>query len=213
MQEEKSNSVLDDNQIVIINNIDPPRAEEIRSFSLYGDISEKMCGDAVSTLLYFAENPSSVAYEDPTDPDSELVTVPNPIKMLVSTSGGSASEMFSVYDTMRLVRESCDIETFGVGKVMSAGVLLLAAGTKGKRKIGQNCRVMIHGVMGGFGGSLTNMENEINEVRWVQESYIKCLAAESNLTASGIKKMLKKQVDVYLSAEEAVKFGIADKIV
>ena len=172
-----------------------------------------MCGDAVSTLLYFAENPSSVAYEDPSDPDSELVTVPNPIKMLVSTSGGSASEMFSVYDTMRLVRESCDIETFGVGKVMSAGVLLLAAGTKGKRKIGQNCRVMIHGVMGGFGGSLTNMENEINEVRWVQESYIKCLAAESNLTASGIKKMLKKQVDVYLSAEEAVKFGIADKIV
>lgn len=213
MQEEKSNSVLDDNQIVIINNIDPPRAEEIRSFSLYGDISEKMCGDAVSTLLYFAENPSSVAYEDPSDPDSELVTVPNPIKMLVSTGGGSASEMFSVYDTMRLVRESCDIETFGVGKVMSAGVLLLAAGTKGKRKIGQNCRVMIHGVMGGFGGSLTNMENEINEVRWVQESYIKCLAAESNLTASGIKKMLKKQVDVYLSAEEAVKFGIADKIV
>tara|TARA_R100000005_G_C4970659_1_gene183785 strand:+ start:678 stop:1319 length:642 start_codon:yes stop_codon:yes gene_type:complete len=213
MQEEKSNSVLDDNQIVIINNIDPPRAEEIRSFSLYGDISEKMCGDAVSTLLYFAENPNSVAYEDPNDPDSELITVPNPIKMLVSTSGGSASEMFSVYDTMRLVRESCDIETFGVGKVMSAGVLLLAAGTKGKRKIGQNCRVMIHGVMGGFGGSLTNMENEINEVRWIQESYIKCLAAESNLTVSGIKKMLKKQVDVYLSAEEAVKFGIADEIV
>ena len=213
MQEEKSNSVLDDNQIVIINNIDSPRAEEIRSFSLYGDISEKMCGDAVSTLLYFAENPNSVAYEDPSDPDSELITVPNPIKMLVSTSGGSASEMFSVYDTMRLVRESCDIETFGVGKVMSAGVLLLAAGTKGKRKIGQNCRVMIHGVMGGFGGSLTNMENEINEVRWIQESYIKCLAAESNLTVSGIKKMLKKQVDVYLSAEEAVKFGIADEIV
>jgi|TARA_B100000282_G_scaffold294182_1_gene270903 ATP-dependent Clp endopeptidase proteolytic subunit ClpP len=213
MQEEKSNSVLDDNQIVIINNIDPPRAEEIRSFSLYGDISEKMCGDAVSTLLYFAENPNSVAYEDPNDPDSELITVPNPIKMLVSTSGGSASEMFSVYDTMRLVRESCDIETFGVGKVMSAGVLILAAGTKGKRKIGQNCRVMIHGVMGGFGGSLTSMENEINEVRWIQESYIKCLAAESNLTVSGIKKMLKKQVDVYLSAEEAVKFGIADEIV
>lgn len=213
MQEEKSNSTLEDNQIVIINNIDPPRAEEIRSFSLYGDITEKMCGDAVSTLLYFAENPSSMAYEDPDDPDSKLITVPNPIKMLVSTSGGSASEMFSVYDTMRLVRESCDIETFGVGKVMSAGVLLLAAGTKGKRKIGQNCRVMIHGVMGGFGGSLTSMENEINEVRWVQESYIKCLAAESNLTASGIKKMLKKQVDVYLSAEEAVKFGIADEIV
>jgi len=203
----------EDKQIVIINNIEPPRTEEIRSFSLYGDISEKMCGDAVSTLLYFSENATTVAYEDPEDPDSKLITVQNPIKMLVSTQGGSASEMFSVYDTMRLVRESCDIETFGVGKVMSAGVLLLAAGTKGKRKIGQNCRVMIHGVMGGFGGSLTNMENEITEVRWIQERYISCLAAESNLTVAKIKKMLKRQVDVYLSAEEAVEFGIADEIV
>jgi ATP-dependent Clp endopeptidase proteolytic subunit ClpP len=213
LEEEKLNTLGDDKQFVIINNIESARAEEIRSFSLYGDISEKMCGDAVTTLLYFAENATTVAYEDPEDPDSKLVTVQNPIKMLVSTQGGSASEMFSVYDTMRLVRESCDIETFGVGKVMSAGVLLLAAGTRGKRKIGANCRVMIHGVMGGFGGSLTNMENEITEVRWIQERYISCLAAESNLTPTKIKKMLKRQVDVYLSAEEAVEFGIADKIV
>jgi ATP-dependent Clp endopeptidase proteolytic subunit ClpP len=207
------NPPMDDNQIVIINNIEQPQGEGIRSFSLYGDVDEKMCADAVATLLYFADTANSVAYEDPEDPDSELVHTTKPIKMLVSTQGGSASEMFSLYDTMTLVKKTCDIETLGVGKVMSAGVLIFAAGTKGKRKIGANCRVMIHSVMGGFGGNIHSMENEIAEVRWIQDQYIKCLAKESKLTEGKIRKMLKKQIDVYLSAEEAVEFGIADEIV
>ena len=179
------NPPMDDNQIVIINNIEQPQGEGIRSFSLYGDVDEKMCADAVATLLYFADTANSVAY----------------------------SEMFSLYDTMTLVKKTCDIETLGVGKVMSAGVLIFAAGTKGKRKIGANCRVMIHSVMGGFGGNIHSMENEIAEVRWIQDQYIKCLAKESKLTEGKIRKMLKKQIDVYLSAEEAVEFGIADEIV
>lgn len=204
----------DDRQIVIINNIDQPSSgEEIRTVSLYGDVNEKMCADAVATLLYFADTAKSMAYENPEDPDSELVEINKPIKMLVSTQGGSASEMFSLYDTMRFVKKSCDIETLGVGKVMSAGVLIFAAGTKGKRKIGANCRVMIHSVMGGLGGNIHSMENEIAEVRWIQDQYIKCLAKESKLTEAKIRKMLKRQVDVYLSAEEAVEFGIADEIV
>lgn len=203
----------DDRGIVIINNIDAPSGEDIRTFSLYGDINEKMCAEAVSTLLYFGDTSDTVSYEDPEDPDSKLVHFTKPVKMLVSTSGGSASEMFSLYDTMRFVREKCDIETLGVGKVMSAGVLILAAGTKGKRKIGANCRVMIHCVMGGFGGNIHSMENEITEVRWIQDQYIKCLAKESKLTEAKIRKMLKRQVDVYLSAEQAVEFGIADEIV
>ena len=87
------------------------------------------------------------------------------------------------------------------------------AGTKGRRKIGKNCRVMIHGVAGGFGGNLTTMENEIEEIKWIQQQYINCLADETNLTASKLKKMIRRQVDVYLSAEEAVKFGIADEII
>jgi ATP-dependent Clp protease protease subunit len=213
MEKEKTNEDSDSSQIVIINNIDPPQNEEIRTIALYCDISEKVCAEAVSALLYFRGNAKQLVYDDPDDPDSEVKVIKKPINLLISTKGGSASEMFSVYDTMRHVREECDIETMGVGKVMSAGVLILAAGTKGKRKIGANCRVMIHGVMGGFGGSLTSMENEIEEVRWTQEQYIKCLAAESKLTVTKIKKMLKKQVDVYLSAEEAVEFGIADEIV
>ena len=64
------------------------------------------------------------------------------------------AEMFALYDLMRMVREDCGIHTFGIGKVMSAGVLLLAAGTKGERRIGKNCRIMLHRVLTGDSGSL-----------------------------------------------------------
>jgi ATP-dependent Clp protease protease subunit len=114
---------------------------------------------------------------------------------------------------MRLVRKKCDIETFGLGKVMSAGVLLLASGTKGKRKIGKNCRVMIHSVVGGTHGSFHNLENEMSEMRYMQNAYLSALSEESNMSVAQLKRMIGRKVNVYLSAEEAVKLGIADIIV
>ena len=106
-----------------------------------------------------------------------------------------------------------DVETVGIGKVMSAGVPLLASGTKGKRKIGRNCRIMIHNVSGGNYGSIFILENELEEIKWIQDRYIECLAKDTKLTKSQIKKMLNRQTDVYLSAEDAIKYGIADEIV
>ena len=187
--------------------------EDIRTISLYGDVDEKTCGDLVAALSYLQDNATVFRLEDPQDENSKILKETRPIKMIISTPGGSAAEMFSAYDMMRYVKETCDIETFGLGKVMSAGVLLLAAGTKGKRKIGANCRVMIHSVMGGYHGSLSNMENEIIEVRWIQERYIKCITKETNLAEKQVRKMFKKHVDTFLSAEQAVEFGIADEIV
>ena len=123
-------------------------------------------------------------------------------------------DMFSIIDVMETVKEkTCDIETVGIGKVMSAGVPILAAGTKGKRKIGKNCRVMLHSVMAGFGGTIFNMENELKEIKWVQDRYIETLAHYSKLTKKKLKKMLKSQRDIYISAEQAVKLGIADEII
>lgn len=190
-----------------------PVADELRTICFYGDVNEKLCGDIVSALSYFKDNAKAYRLSDPDDLESDIVEETKPVKMIVSTMGGSAPEMFAVYDMMRHLRETCDLETLGLGKVMSAGVLLLAAGTKGKRKIGQNCRVMLHSVMGGYQGTLTHMENEIAEVRWMQDRYIKCLEAETNMCEREIKRMFKKHMDVYLSAEEAVEFGIADEIV
>tara|TARA_R110000824_G_scaffold282955_4_gene471236 strand:+ start:1834 stop:2472 length:639 start_codon:yes stop_codon:yes gene_type:complete len=211
---QESEKLLEDNQIVIINNMDPqPKEDEIRTLSVYGDIEESKCSDIVNVLMYLKDNALVPALTDPEDPESEVVINSRPINMIVSTYGGSSAEMFSVYDTMRLVKETCDINTVGLGKVMSAGVLLLAAGTKGKRKIGANCRVMIHNVMGGSHGMLSNLENDIEEIKWSQANYIKCLAAETKLTQARLKKMLKRNMDVYLSAEQAVEFGIADEII
>ena len=134
--------------------------------------------------------------------------------MFISTHGGSAADMFSIIDVMEAVKEkTCDIETVGIGKVMSAGVPILAAGTKGKRKIGKNCRIMLHSVMAGFGGTIFSMENELKEIKWVQDRYIETLAHYSKLTKNKIKKMLKSQRDIYISAEQAVKLGIADEII
>ena len=114
---------------------------------------------------------------------------------------------------MRTVREDCEISTLGLGKVMSAGVLLLAAGTKGKRRIGKNCRVMLHGVSAGQHGNISDLENEMAEAKWTQERLVICLSEETKMTKKHIKKLLAKRMNVYLTADEAVELGIADEIV
>ena len=139
--------------------------------------------------------------------------VSQPIEFIISTPGGRASDMFSIYDTMRVVRKDCEIHTFGLGHVMSAGTLLMAAGTKGKRKIGKHCRVMMHQVSAGTSGPHHEMINEIAEIEYTQQQYIKCLAAETKMSETFIRKLFEKKVNIYMSAEEAVKHGLADIIV
>ena len=121
--------------------------------------------------------------------------------------------MFAMYDAIRWIREGVEIHTFGLGKVMSAGTLLLAAGTKGKRKIGKHCRVMIHSVIGGSVGPMHQLDNEMKEVKAIQESYIRAICEETNLTERKLRALLKKKVNIYLTAEEAVEHGFADIIV
>ncbi len=205
----------DEKQIVIINNIQPPPQEaELRTINLYGDISERKGADVVAALLYLENSSHVVMPSSPQDPKSEEIIVARSISMMVSTHGGTASDMFSILDVMDMVKNrTCDIETFGIGKVMSAGVPILAAGTKGKRKVGRNCRIMLHNVMAGTGGTIFSMENELEEIKWVQERYIETLASYTKLTPSKIKKLLKAQREVYMSAEEAIKMGIADEII
>ena len=206
----------EEKQIVIINNIQLPSPQdtELRTINLYGDITEQKGADVIAALLYLENSSHVPSLKDPTDPHSDEVIVARSISMMVSTHGGVASEMFSILDVMNMVKErTCDIETFGIGKVMSAGVPILAAGTKGRRKVGKNCRIMLHNVMAGTGGTIFSMENELEEIKWVQERYIETLANYTKLTPAKIKKLLKSQKDVYISAEEAIKMGIADEII
>ena len=79
--------------------------------------------------------------------------------------------MFAIYDVMNVIKKKCEVHTYGIGKVMSAGVLLLANGTAGKRKVGKNCRVMIHSCNAGSVGDIHNLKNEMSAIQHQQDQY------------------------------------------
>jgi ATP-dependent Clp endopeptidase proteolytic subunit ClpP len=187
--------------------------QEFRMTGVYGDLNEERASDALLSLLYLRQTSKKMVLQDPDDLESDLVEEIMPIDFYVSTFGGSSAEMFCLHDAMRMIRETCPIRTIGLGKVMSAGVLLLASGTKGERSIGANCRVMIHGVMSGQQGSIIDMENEMQETKFTQKQYVKALAAETNMSEQYIRKLIRSKRNVYFNAERALELGIVDKII
>jgi ATP-dependent Clp protease protease subunit len=176
---------------------------DLRIVGMFCDVQEEKVAEVIHAMLYL--NEINRVQKKPEDK--------KPIEFYLSTYGGSADDMFALYDVMRTIRQETEIHTLGLGKVMSAGVLLLAGGTKGKRRIAKNCRVMIHSVAAGNHGNLQDLKNELGAISDLQKMYTNCLVAETNMTKSDIKEMLDRNVNVYLSAEEAVKLGIADIIV
>ena len=176
---------------------------DLRIIGMFCDVHEEKVAEVIHAMLYL--NEMNKIQKNP--------ELKRPIEFYLSTYGGSADDMFALYDIMRTVRQETEIHTLGLGKVMSAGVLLLAGGTKGKRRIAKNCRVMIHSVAAGNAGALHDLTNELEAIQDLQNMYTSCLAAETNLTEGDIKDMLNRNVNVYLSATEAVKLGIADIVV
>jgi ATP-dependent Clp protease protease subunit len=179
-----------------------------RIIGLFGSVEEEKAGELcyhLITITMSEPKPSIIEGEEPDELDD--------ITFYVSTYGGSADDMFSIYDVMNFAKSRCDVSTVGLGKVMSAGVLLLAAGTKGKRKIGRNCRVMIHAVSAGNVGTVHNLVNELGEIQNLQEAYIDAIVENSNFTKRSLKKLMDRKVNVYLSAEEAIEHGIADVLI
>ena len=184
---------------------------ELRAVAIYGDINDERASEAIYGMLAMDITSKSLSMQE--DPEAEPIEIVEPFIFYLSSYGGQATEMFAVYDVMRDIRERTPIHTYGVGKVMSAGVLLLASGTKGARKIGRNCRVMIHGVVAGQHGHIADIENEFSETKSTQKAYINALSQETDMTEKYIKKLMDKKTNVYLNAEEAVNLGIADLII
>lgn len=176
------------------------QSPEARSIMFVGEVTEERAADLISAILVLSQTK---------EPDAERA---EPIKLYVSTYGGSADEMFGIYDVVNYCKKFCDIETIGLGKVMSAGTLMLASGTKGKRKLGKHCRVMIHAVNGGQVGDIHNLQNELEQTVSLQDSYIQALSHETNMTKRQIQTLINRKVNVYLTAEEAIEKGLADEI-
>jgi ATP-dependent Clp endopeptidase proteolytic subunit ClpP len=209
---DKKQSAAQEEVTAAISQVLLPDYPQDRSIGLMGDVSEELASGVISALITLG---NSACREEAEEANGKLKTnvVCDPIEMYISTNGGSAADMFAIYDTMRMVRKVCDISTVGLGKVMSAGVLILAAGSKGERRIGKNCRVMIHNVIGHHEGPIFTIENEMAEMKWTQERYINALCEETKMTRKVLDKLLGQKTNIYLSAEEAVKYGIADKVV
>ena len=180
---------------------------ESRILMLHGELDEEKSMEIISAFI------SLTHLTKPKKNPKEGELPFDPITFYISTYGGSADEMFGIYDMMTSSKKKCIIETIGMGKVMSAGTILLAAGTKGHRKIGKNCRVMLHQVSAAAVGPLFNMTTELSAIQKLQDQYIEIMASCTNLSKRKLKSLLNERVNVYLTAEEAIEYGIADLIV
>jgi len=188
--------------------------KDLRTVAVFGAIDEEKCADVTSGIYYLWQNAPELYTEEELAEHEGLTQPDRDIRMIISTYGGEVLEMFGIIDLMNMAKSSdIDIETIGLGKVMSAGVAILAAGTKGRRKVSRNCRLMLHQASAGTMGSVFNMENELEEVKVLQEMYVRCVAENSNLSVRKIKKMFSSNSNHYISAEQAVEYGIADEVI
>ncbi len=205
-KEEKKEDKKDDLMAMLMGGGGDDRPES-RILMLYSALDEEKAMEIISTFIALTRlvKPKEVVKKSDKKYD--------PITFYISTYGGSADEMFAIYDMMNQVKKDCIIETIGMGKVMSAGTLLLAAGTKGHRKIGKNCRVMLHQVSAAAIGPLFNMTTEIEAIQKLQDQYIEIMASCTSLSKRKLKSLLNERVNVYLTAEQAIEHGLADEIV
>jgi ATP-dependent Clp protease protease subunit len=131
------------------------------------------------------------------------------IKIYINSPGGVVTSAMAIYDTMQYVKPN--VQTICVGVAASAASLLLAAGTKGKRMILPNGEVMIHQVMGGTQGQAADIDIHARHILKTKERVNKVLAKH---TGQNIKKIEKdSDRDYFMSAQEAKKYGVVDKVI
>lgn len=180
-----------------------------RSINFCGDLNEEAAMQIMSSLIYLDRNNEKVLVDEETN--THYVSV-QPIEFYISTFGGNAADMFGIHDLMMCIRKDTPIQTVGLSKVMSAGVLLLASGTEGERYVGRNTRLMIHSLRAGYSGPMHELETEYEETKWLQTQYVDALSAATNMSKAYIRKLMGRKSNVYVNAEEAIELGIADRI-
>jgi len=131
------------------------------------------------------------------------------INVYVNSPGGSVTAGLAIYDTMRFVK--CDVATYCLGQAASMGSLLLAAGTKGKRYVLPNARVMIHQPWGGTQGTAADIHIQAKEILKLRDQLNGILAHHTGKSIEQIEKDTDR--DYFMSAEEAKNYGIVDQVV
>jgi len=158
---------------------------------IVGPIDDYVANVVVAQLLFLeSENP---------DKD---------ISVYINSPGGVVTAGLSIYDTMQFVKP--DISTICVGQAASMGSLLLAAGAKGKRYSLPHSRVMIHQPHGGAQGQASDIEIQAKEILYLRERLNQIFVKHTGQTMEAIQKDTDR--DRFMSGEEAVKYGIIDKV-
>ncbi len=158
---------------------------------LVGPVNESTANVIVAQLLFLeSENP---------DKD---------ISFYINSPGGSVSAGLAIYDTMQFIKP--DVSTLCVGQAASMGALLLTAGAKGKRFCLPNSRVMIHQPMGGFQGQASDIEIHAREILYLKGRLNEIMAKHSGQKIESVEKDTDR--DNFLSGEQAVNYGLVDKV-
>jgi ATP-dependent Clp protease protease subunit len=131
------------------------------------------------------------------------------IKLYINSPGGSVTSAMALYDTMQHVK--ADVSTICLGQAASAAAVLLACGAKGKRFSLPNARVLIHQVMGGVEGQQKDVEIQAREMMRIKNQINAILAKHTNQPITKIEKDTDR--DYFMTADEAKKYGIIDKII
>ena len=131
------------------------------------------------------------------------------ISMYINSPGGSVTAGLAIYDTMQFI--SCPVATYCIGQAASMGAVLLTAGAKGKRFALPNARIMIHQPWGGAEGKASDIEITAREILRLKERLNHILADHSGKSYEDVVRDTDR--DYFMSAEEALKYGIVDSII
>ncbi len=131
------------------------------------------------------------------------------ISLYINSPGGSAYDALAIYDTMQYVK--CDVQTFGIGVQASAAAFLLSSGAKGKRFLLPHATVMIHQPSSGTRGKVTDQEIDLRESLRLKKLLEEIMSRNTGQKSSKIHTDMER--DFWMTADEAVKYGVADKVI
>ena len=155
------------------------------------EVNEHTANSVVAQLLHLAY----------VDPGAD-------ISLYINSPGGSVYDGMAIYDTMNFIKP--DVATYGIGLQASMGAFLLSSGAKGKRFCLPHAKVMIHQPSSGTRGKVTDMEIDLKETLEVKEMLAKIMAKNTGQKLSKVKVDMER--DYWMSPDEAVQYGLVDKV-
>lgn len=165
-----------------------------RVILLEGEVHDQMANLIVAQLLFLESEDSN-----------------KDINLYINSPGGSVTAGMAIYDTLQFIKP--DVHTIVMGQACSMGSLLAQAGSPGKRFILPNARHMIHQPSGGARGQATDMEIQVKEILAMKKSLTE-IYVKHNSAGKTFKELSKDmERDYFMSAEESVKYGLADKVI